>query len=486
MANNHQGSVKHGIRIIEAVGSIVKKYKIRAGIKFQYRDLDTIIHPDFKECSDVLHIPRFISTRLKDDEFLILIKAVKDQGMLSICTPFDEPSVHKCVEHGIEILKVASCSSTDWPLLESVAKTNKPVIISTGGILINEIDNIVSFFTHRNIRFSLMHCVAIYPTPIDMFNLNFIGRMIKRYPGVPIGYSGHENPDNFDVVKIAISKGASILERHIGIPTDTIKLNLYSMTPEQAEVWIVSALTAKQICSDNFDKQISQEELKSLLSLKRGVYAKTKIEKGDVIEYKNIFFAIPCAEGQTHAGEFGQCRTTLIASKDYKCNEPICEHKQPNIIGIVRNIVHDAKGMICEAGVALGSDFELELSHHYGIEYFRQIGALIINLVNREYCKKLVVLLSGQKHPNHFHKTKEETFQLLWGDLEVNLNGIVVKMKPGDKVLVTRGTWHSFNSNEGAIFEEISTTHIKGDSYYEDKQIQTLDPMERKTIIEEF
>jgi sialic acid synthase SpsE/quercetin dioxygenase-like cupin family protein len=484
MANNHQGSVEHGLAIINAMSKIARKYGIKAGVKLQYRDLDTLIHPDYRDRKDVKHIPRFLETRLTPKQFLTLVDAVRDQGMVTIATPFDEPSVHQCLDHGIQILKIASPSATDWPLIETAAATKKPMIVSTGGISIYDIDNIVSFCTHRHISFALMHCVGIYPSLTETLQMNFISKLIKRYPDVPIGYSGHETPENLDAVKIAVSKGATVLERHIGIPTDTIKLNEYSMTPEQADAWVASALAAREMCGPAEDKQISQAEIDSLLSLQRGVYAARVIKKGSNIKKDDVFFAMPCLEGQTTSGEFGQKRATFKATKNYLRNAPVEEHRQPDTLSLVRSIIHDAKGMIYEAGIALRDDFEIELSHHYGIEHFRQHGALIVNIINREYCKKLVVVLSGQKHPNHYHKIKEETFQLLWGDLQVNLDGTIINMKPGDKLLIERDSWHSFTTINGAIFEEVSTTHIKDDSYYEDESISALDPIQRKTIME--
>ena len=91
-----------------------------------------------------------------------------------------------------------------------------------------------------------------------------------------------------------------------------------------------------------------------------------------------------------------------------------------------------------------------------------------------------------QRHPSHHHKMKEETFQLLWGDLEVNLDGKIILMRPGDKLLIERDAWHSFTSQRGAIFEEISSTHYKDDSYYEDDEINVMDPISRKTIIQDW
>ena len=123
LANNHQGSVEHGKSIIKALGNIARKYDLNAAVKFQYRDLDTMIHPDFVRRADVKHIPRFLSTRLTPEQFYEMTECVKDNGMHTMCTPFDENSVDLIMDHGIEVIKVASCSAVDWPLLEKIAGT---------------------------------------------------------------------------------------------------------------------------------------------------------------------------------------------------------------------------------------------------------------------------------------------------------------------------------------------------------------------------
>lgn len=487
MANNHQGSVEHGLQIIKSMGKTARKYGIRAGVKFQYRDLDTFIHPEYVNRDDVKHIPRFLSTRLSQNDFLTMLRAVRDEDMVTVVTPFDESSVATCLDHGVQILKVASCSAMDWPLLEVITSAHRPTIVSTGGLSIYDIDKVVSFLNHRNTDFALLHCVSIYPTPNESLQLDFIERLIRRYHHIPVGYSGHEAPDNLDAVMIAVSKGATILERHVGVPTDTISLNKYSMNPEQTDKWVAAALRAREICGSNGDhKRITQDEIEALASLKRGVFAAVEIKQGDPIEAHDVFFAMPCTDGQLTSGEFGRYRARWISSRDYQKNEPIFEHQNYDLIDTIREVIHDAKGMLYEAHIELGNQFEIELSHHYGLEHYRQIGTLLITLVNREYCKKLVVMLPGQQHPNHHHKLKEETFRLLWGDLEIKLDGHNLQMKPGDQVLIERGMWHSFSSQTGAIFEEISTRHTRGDSYYEDDKISRQDPMLRKTVLEDW
>ena len=486
MANNHQGSLEHGLRIIDETAEVMNRHKLNATVKLQYRQLDSFIHPDYRDNPDVPHIPRFLSTRLTNDEMLQLVKRTKEKGLRTLVTPFDEESVGVCIDHEVEILKIASCSATDWPLLEAVANAGKPIIASTGGIGIADIDNLVSFFTHKGCDFALMHCVGIYPTPSHMLNMGVVKRLITRYPGITIGYSGHETPDNLSPVKIAVASGARMFERHVGVPTETITLNKYSMNPDQVDAWVNAALESFEILGDDRKIEISEEEKASLLSLQRGVYAKTAVKRGGRIRPEDVFFAMPCQKGQLTSGQFGSYRSSYVASKDYQPNEAIFEQVKSEPMLNVRSFIHQAKGMLNEAKIHLGNEYEVELSHHYGLDEFRTTGALIVTLINREYCKKLVVLLPGQSHPNHRHVKKEETFQLLYGDLDLTINGVERQMATGDKILVERGAWHGFSTHQGAIFEEVSTTHQMGDSYYEDELIASLDLIQRKTVVEHW
>ncbi|MCR4874251.1 MAG: N-acetylneuraminate synthase family protein [Clostridia bacterium] len=482
MANNHQGSVEHGINIINAVGELASKYGINAAIKFQYRDLDTMIHPDYKNRTDVKHIPRFMSTRLNSDQFYQLVKVAKSVGLKTMCTPFDEKSVDLICEHGIDIIKIASCSAVDWPLLEKVAQANKPVIISTGGKSFLQMDRIYSFLEHRGVNFAMLHCVGMYPVKEEDVQLNVMTRMMNRYH-VPVGYSGHENPNDFTICKMAIAKGASILERHVGLATNEIKLNAYSTDVRDADKWIEAIISAFKICGGDEDKRIPEAELKSMEELARGAYVNKAIKQGDKINREDVFFAMPCQTNQTTSGEFVE---GMVATRDYSKNEPLYERRADDIVYSVRDIIHDVKGMLAEANIVVGPDFELELSHHYGLDKFREYGATIVNIINREYCKKLIIMLPGQKHPNHYHKVKEESFQVLYGKLDLIMDGKYQEVRTGEVVTVKRNSQHAFSSKDGCIFEEISTTHVKNDSYYEDERIAKLDLMQRKTILENW
>ncbi len=483
LANNHQGDVKHGLRIIREIGKVNAAAGVRGAFKFQFRQLDTFIHPEFKDRQDIKHIPRFMGTALSREDYEKLLAAVIDNGMYTMCTPFDEESVDLIHELGITIIKVASCSAADWPLLEKIAAANRPVVASTAGLSMNKIDRLVSFFETRNVNFALMHCVALYPTPLEKLELNQIKLLNERFPQVPVGFSTHEDPDNLIPVQLAYALGARLFERHVGINTDAYALNAYSSTPEQVSRWLSAYQEAVAACGAENRSPATPAELASLRSLMRGVYAREAIRQGEKISRDKVFFAMPLQDGQLCSGDWVE---GMEADADYAVNQPLPEAAADVSLPdreIIYRVVLQVKGMLNEARIHIGSASEIELSHHYGLERFREFGAVIINCINRQYCKKLVVMLPRQKHPYHYHEKKEETFQLLCGDLEVEREGHRIKAEPGDTILVKPGEWHKFHTLDGAIFEEVSTTHYNNDSYYEDERIARLPRQARKTVI---
>ena len=483
LANNHQGDLDHALNIVNALGEVNRKAGVVGALKFQFRQLDTFIHPDYKQRKDVKHIPRFMETALTGRHYEILTEAVTKHGMHTMCTPFDEESVDLILDLDIEIIKVASCSANDRPLIERISQVNKPVIISTAGLSMGKIDRLVSFLESRNVHFALMHCAAIYPTPNDKLQLNQIAVLKERFPHVTIGFSTHEDPDNYAAIQIAYAKGARVFERHVGLETEKHSLNKYSSRPEQIATWIEAYQQAVASCGGEHRSPAAPEEIDSLRSLMRGVFARVEIRKGDALAKDKVYFAMPLLDRQLESGDWFD---GIKADRDYSPNEPIdwVIAKSPlPPEEIIYRIMLQVKGMLNKARIQIGKDSSIELSHHYGLERFREFGAVIMDCINRAYCKKLIIQLPRQKHPYHFHKSKEETFQLLHGDLEVELDGKRINPQPGDTILVKPGEWHKFHTLDGAIFEEVSTTHYNNDSFYEDERIARLPREARKTVI---
>jgi sialic acid synthase SpsE/quercetin dioxygenase-like cupin family protein len=483
MANNHMGDFEHGLRIIRDLHTATATTGARRAIKFQYRQLDTFIHPDFKEREDIKYVKRFRETRLGEEEFRALKEEAEQLGFGTLCTGFDEESIDLIEKHGFTYIKVASCSFTDWPLLERIAQTPLPIIASVGGATIEDIDRVVAFFEHRNKDFALMHCVAEYPTPDALLNLNQIDLLKTRYPAIPIGFSTHERPELLDAVKLAVAKGAAILERHVGVPTERYPLNAYSSTPAQAAEWIHAALSAARMCGVSGERApFSAGEIRDLHGLRRGVFVREAIRAGESIDSAKLFLAIPTSGGQFTANDLSKyARLRAITDIPAKGavnveNAALTDRRQA-----INDIVKQVREFVRVSKVPLPSKADVEVSHHYGVERFAETGAVLLSFVNRSYCKKAIVMLPGQSHPEHQHKVKEETFFVLHGSMRIRLDGVEQAVSAGDSVLVEPGVRHSFSTETGVIFEEISSTHIAQDSFYTDETI-TANPA-RKTYV---
>jgi len=471
MANNHQGSVEHGKTIIQALKNVSEEFDFQFAFKLQYRNLDSFIHPDYKNREDIKYVKRFNDTELKAEQLLELKQAIDDAGFISMCTPFDEDSVAWIEQHGFRILKIASCSLTDWPLLERIAQTSLPLVASTAGNTLDDIQKAVQFFLHRHKSLAVMHCVGEYPTPNDRLQLGQIAFLKQHFPDIAIGYSTHEAPEQLEAVKMAISLGAQLFEKHVGVG----ELNAYSANPQQVKDWLKSAQQAYQMLGQTDQRvAVTTEEVQTLNALRRGVFASKALEGGDLLTDLDFFKAIPSQTGQLLAND-------LSKYKHYRLKQPLAKNApllfenleirdiRPQVFEILRQV----SALLRDSKLAIPDGANCELSHHYGIEKFAEWGATIISIVNREYCKKLLILLPGQRHPIHRHQRKEETFNVLSGELLLNLAGVDSTIHAGDMVTVERGVEHAFGSNTGAIFEELSTTHYSDDSFYAEASINT-------------
>ncbi len=484
LANNHMGDIRHGIDVIRAFGGVCQKFpEFKFAFKLQYRHLDTFVHPSMRNRMDLKYIKRFEETRLTREDFDLLVAEIRKNGFLAMSTPFDNASVGVIVEQQLDIIKVASCSFTDWPLLEEIAKTDKPIIASTAGASLDEIDRVVSFLTHRDKTFAILHCVGEYPTPDNKLHLNQIDLLRERYPGVCVGFSTHEDPGNTEIVKMGVAKGVSIFEKHVGLVSGRYALNSYSASPEQVQLWLEAARYAKSVCGESSRAlTVNVAERESLQSLRRGVFARRPINAGETLSGENVYFAFPPKAGQFTANDWGKY-ATFTASTDIGVDEAI---DSANVIfrddrAKVLEIASRVREIISKSGIVIPGGVDLEISHHYGLDAFDSVGLTMLTIINRGYCKKVLVLLPGQKHPEQYHKAKEETFHVLYGEVNLSLNGQDSVRRQGDVVTIEPGVRHAFETRDGCVIEEISSTHFKNDSFYTDENIQKN--LNRKTML---
>jgi N-acetylneuraminate synthase len=133
------------------------------------------------------------------------------RGLDWFASPWDVPSVAFLEDLGVVAHKVASACLTDIPLLRALRDTGKPIILSTGMSTIAQIDAALDVLGTD--RLVLLHATSTYPMEPDEANLRVIPTLRDRYPGVPVGYSGHERGLQISVAAVAL--GAVAVERHI-------------------------------------------------------------------------------------------------------------------------------------------------------------------------------------------------------------------------------------------------------------------------------
>ena len=109
-------------------------------------------------------------------------------------------------------VKIASPDLVNRPLLAAAAKLKKPLLISTGGATIDEIDETAGWMREWKMPYALLHCVSSYPTPSESANLCWIAEMAARF-GLPVGFSDHTTEPMAGA--LAVAAGAVILEKHL-------------------------------------------------------------------------------------------------------------------------------------------------------------------------------------------------------------------------------------------------------------------------------
>jgi N-acetylneuraminate synthase len=133
------------------------------------------------------------------------------RGLSWFASPWDEVAVDFLEDLGVVAHKVASASVTDIAMLEALAATGKPTILSTGMSTIEQIDRAVEILGTDNLV--ILHATSTYPLPPEEANLRMITTLQERYAGVPVGYSGHERGLQISIGAVAL--GAVAVERHI-------------------------------------------------------------------------------------------------------------------------------------------------------------------------------------------------------------------------------------------------------------------------------
>ncbi len=278
---NHNGSMDRAYALIDAAkdagADAVKFQKRNLGEVYQKKILD---NPNSAEQKYQYLIPLLKEFELPNEAFIAMEVYAKNRGIMFLVNPWDKKSCDEIEQFlHVPIYKVGSPDFTNNELLEYISKTKKPMIVSTGMAVQQEIDAGVAFIKTLDVPFAILHCNSTYPAPFDEINLRFMDTLNKY--GVPVGYSGHER--GIAVSIGAVARGATIIERHI-----TVDRNLEgpdhkaSLLPDEFAA-MVSGIREVEVAVGEGVKRLSRGEIMNRELLAKSVVAKVFIADGVVI-----------------------------------------------------------------------------------------------------------------------------------------------------------------------------------------------------------
>jgi len=214
---NHKGSLEAAKRMIDEAS--------RAGadaIKFQTYKAEKLVtktapvYWDDVEATATQYAVFKRSKPFGEPEYRALFTHAANVGITCLSTPFDLDAVQMLDGLGVPAFKVASADLTNYPLLRAVARTGKPVILSTGASVLVEVHAAVDFLRRYGCSdIVLLYAVLSYPTPVESVNLLRLHTLQREFPDLPVGFSDHTLPDPCMVVpSLAVALGARLVEKH--------------------------------------------------------------------------------------------------------------------------------------------------------------------------------------------------------------------------------------------------------------------------------
>lgn len=236
--------------------------------------------PDDKE---VTFFSRFV---LNKDEYKELFTVSSKLKVEFFSSPFDPESVDLLEETGVRLYKIASSEVTNHILLDKIAQTGKPVIMSTGISSEDEISMAIDLLKRNGTRdIILMHCVSLYPTPVEALNLERINVLKNKFK-LETGFSDHSS--GIKSCEISAAMGVRIFEKHFKLDTDSDCPDKdVSLTPAEFReltdsISLIDIMKGKGIINyTNYEKEVAR-------LARRSLFAKRDIPKGKALTEDDI------------------------------------------------------------------------------------------------------------------------------------------------------------------------------------------------------
>lgn len=289
-------------------------------VKFQSYTPERYISAD-----DAARRERVTRFSLDEAQHRELAALAKETGIHFFSSALSEDWVPCLAELG-EAIKIASADITFEPVIRAAAASGRVVVLSTGGSMIEEVDQAVNWIAEEvgqdNLaeRLVLLHCISSYPTPMEEANLLSIPFMAQRYPDLVIGYSNHALER--ETVAAAVALGARVVEVHFTDRRENQDFHDHALSADPKDLAYYAEMLPKIAASrGNFDKQPQSCEREIIPAIRKGLITASDLPEGHVVTEADILYARP-ATGFTSADKgklIGrELSTALSAGQSFK------------------------------------------------------------------------------------------------------------------------------------------------------------------------
>jgi len=268
LAQTGVSAIKFQMHIAEAESSAFEPFRV----KFSYEDATRYDY--WKRMEFTL------------DQWKGIKKHCDEVGLEFLCSPFSNLAVDWLEEIGVSCYKIGSGEVSNFLLLERIAQTNKPVILSSGMSSFEELDATVTFLKARNVSFSVLQCTTSYPTQPENYGLNVIQELKKRYQ-VPVGYSDHSAKVSTAIAAVAF--GATILEFHVVFDKAMFGPDSKSsLTISEVAALVAGATDIAKALRHPVDKQNNTSFLELKQIFEKSLAINKRLEKGAIVTFEDL------------------------------------------------------------------------------------------------------------------------------------------------------------------------------------------------------
>jgi N,N'-diacetyllegionaminate synthase len=285
---NHNGSFELACRLADAAkesGADCVKYQTFKSENLVSKDAQKAEYQK-KTTGDSSQQDMLKMLELSYDSFVRLKEYCDKIGICFLSTPFDFESIDFLKSLDMPFWKIPSGEVTNYPYLVALAKTGKPVVMSTGMCEINEIADAIKVLKDNGTKdIKLLHCNTEYPTPFEDVNLTAMKTMREAF-STEVGYSDHTK--GIEVPIAAVALGATIIEKHF-----TLDRNMEgpdhkaSLEPQELKQMVCSIRNIEMAIGTG-DKTPSASEKKNITIARKSIVAKKGIKAGEVFTVENI------------------------------------------------------------------------------------------------------------------------------------------------------------------------------------------------------